>query len=186
MSDLRLAPPLPRPELRRALRAALGRLGRPLRVLAEDVAGLEGAIDLVAADPSGRVVLVLVADAGGDLELVADGLAQRAWLAPRLGDWVKLAPDLDIRPAEGIDLLLLAPEFGARARAAARAADPDRLTLARLHFVAEGQGSPRPLLERLEVSVPGGRRRGASPPPRSAFRSGLCDADLDAAGLGSR
>lgn len=184
MSGLRLAPPPPRDELRRALRAVLGRLGRPLRVLAEDVAGLEGAIDLVAADPAGRVVLVLVADAGGDLELVADGLAQRAWLSPRLGDWRKLAPELDIRPGEGIDLLLLAPEFGARARSAARAADPEGISLARLRFVADGQGQPRPLLERLEAPA-GARRRGSGAPPRSTFRSGLCDADLGAAGVSS-
>lgn len=183
MSDLRLAPYPPGDELRRALRAALGRLGRPLRVLAEDVAGLEGAIDLVAADPAGRVVLVLVGDAGGDLELVAHGLAQRAWLAPRLGDWLKLAPELDIRPQEAIELLLLAPEFGARARAAARAADPEGISLARLRFVADGQAPGRPLLERLEAPG-GGRRRSGPPPARSIFRTGLADADLAVGGSG--
>ena len=48
------------------------RAGRPLRILAEDVAGLERRLDLVAADGAGRVVLVLVAGSASEsLELVA-------------------------------------------------------------------------------------------------------------------
>jgi hypothetical protein len=168
VSELRFVPSPPLGELRRALRGAVARMGRPLRVLAEDVCGLDGAIDLVAADPAGRVVLVLVGEAGGDLELVGHGLAQRAWLAPRLRDWLKLVPDLAIRPDERIDLLLVAPELGARARAAARAADGEGIGLARCRWVADERGSAQLLLEPLPPT-------GEPLPRRSGFRTGLTD-----------
>jgi hypothetical protein len=161
----------------------VGRLGRPLRVLAEDIAGLDGTIELVAADPGGRVVAVLLGGEGEDLELVAHGLAQRAWLAPRIGDWLKLAPELDIRPREGVDLLLVAPDFGARARAAAGAADPEGIALARFRFAAVGKEPARILLETLPPPrVPDERPR-APATPRSAFRTGLSEADLGLAVL---
>jgi hypothetical protein len=179
VSELRLVPPPQRAERRRALRSALARLGRPLRVLAEDVSGLDGCIDLVAADPAGRVVLVLVADEGGDLELLAHGLAQRAWLAPRLRDWLQLAPDLGIRPGERIELFLVAPEIGARTRAAARAVDAERIALARCRWVGDPAGGPaRPLLD--PVPLPGEAPAGVA--RSSAFRTGLSDELL---GLGN-
>lgn len=174
MSAVRWANAPPRREQRRALRAALSRLGRPLRVLAEDVSGLAGSIDLVAADPDGRVVVVLLVDGdqpGADLALVARGLAERAWLAPRLADWVKLAPDLGIRPTEAPRLLLVAREPSAAARLAAREADADDLVLARLRFASAG-GAPAALLEVLDPPE-------SAPAPvtrlRAAFRTGLSD-----------
>jgi hypothetical protein len=172
VSELRLVSPPPRAERRRALRSALARMGRPLRVLAEDVCGLDGAIDLVAADPAGRVVVVLLGDETGDLELVAHGLAQRAWLAPRLRDWLQLAPDLGIQPDERIELLLIAPEIGARTRALARAVDAEGIALARCRWVGDPAGGPaRPLLDPVPAAgdPAGGRRR------ESAFRTGLND-----------
>ena len=176
MTELRLTHSPPRPELRRQLRGALGRLGRPLRVLAEDIAGLESPIDLVAVDPRGRVVLVLVGEEGEDLELVANGLAQRAWLEPRLGDWRKLAPELEIRPDQGVGLLLVAPGFGPRALTAA-AADAQGIALARSRFVETARREPPRLL--LETLRPVGANGGADRPGASAgFRTGLSDEDL--------
>lgn len=175
MSELRVAPPPPRADLLRSLRAALGRRGRPLRVLAEDLLGLDRRIDLLACEPDGRPVLVLLGEEGEDLELVADGLAQRAWLAPRLADHAKLAPDLglatDVVPA----LLLVAPAFGPRARAAAESADP--ITLVRCRFVsAEGNGPAGILLETERPAGPDAAGPGRR--VRSRFRTGLRDADL--------
>lgn len=172
MSELRLVAPPSRAALRRALRGAISRLGRPLRALAEDVCGLDGAIDLVAAEPSGRVVLVLVGEAGEDLELVGHALAQRAWLAPRLGDWLQLAPDLGIRAHETPSLLLVAPDFGDRARAAAAAVDAEGIGLARYRCVADDSGGPARVL--LETVAPGAGGAGARA-RRAVFRTGLTD-----------
>jgi hypothetical protein len=172
VSELRFVPPPSRAALRRALRGAIARLGRPLRALAEDVCGLGGTIDLVAAEPSGRVVLVLVAEAGEDLELVGHALAQRAWLAPRLGDWLQLAPDLGIRSHETPSLLLVAPDFGDRARAAAAAVDAEGIGLARYRCVADDAGGPARVL--LETITAGSGAAGAGA-RRSVFRTGLTD-----------
>jgi len=189
-----------RAEARSALRDAVEELGRPLRVLAEDISGLDRSLDLVCADPAGRVVLVLLGAEGEDLELVADGLAQRAWLEPRLEDWRKLAPGLDVRPELGVGILLVAPEFGARARRAARATPGIGLARVRLAATAGSQPAretPEALLELLEISdAPAAEARpGAVSPPdpvggdpgkaiaapprrRPAFRTGLSEADL--------
>lgn len=195
MSRLRPVLPASRSEARRGLRDAVERLGRPLRVLAEDILGLDRSLDLVCADPAGRVVVVLLGRAGEDLELVADGLAQRAWLEPRLGDWRKLAPGLDVRPDLGVGALLVAPDFGARAREAAR--DATGIGLARIRFVAASDPlaaedpPPAALLELLDppdpsaggvepgADLPGAGGRGPAPPRRrSAFRTGLSEAEL--------
>ncbi len=177
MSRLRPAP-LPSPErLRGALRPALAELGRPLRVLAEGVDGISGEIDLVAVDPGGTLVAVLVArDPGEALGLVARGLAERSSLPRRAEDWLKVAPDLGLRAERGVDLLLLAPDFGAAARAAAAEAGRS-VQLARLRFAAIDGGAPEPLLESLEAAPPPAevpRER----PRLSVFRSGLGEADL--------
>ncbi len=184
MTDLRFTRAPAGPDLRHQLREAVGRLGRPLRVIAEDFGGLESRIDLVAVEPSGRVVLVLIADEGGELERLGDALAQRSWLEPRLRDWMKLAPELDIRPARGVGLLLLVQHVCPRTGAAAAASD---VGLARLRFVSrDGGASPQVLLESVrsaqeEAPSPEGDRRFPAPTaPRteSAFRTSLRDADL--------
>lgn len=177
MSGLRPVP-LPSPErLRSALRAALAERGRPLRVLAEGIEGIAGEIDLVAIDPGGTLVAVLVAsDPAEALGLVARGLAERRSLARRAEDWLKFAPDLGLRVDRGVELLLLAPDFGPAARAAAAEAGPS-IQLAGMRFAALDGGAPELLLESLETSsstahVP--RER----PRLSVFRSGLGDAEL--------
>lgn len=173
-----------RSEVRLALRAALPRAGRPLRILAEDVTGLERQLDLVAADGAGRVVLVLVAGSASEsLELVAAGLAERAWLEPRLGDWRQLAPELDLRPKLGVELLLVAPEFPPAARAAAQAADPRGISLACARFAAGGAGRrPELLLERIGEARPAVAETHGR--VRSAFRTGLRETDLAGSAAG--
>jgi hypothetical protein len=177
MAELSTAPPPPRPQLLRDLRARLGDAAPGLRVVAEGVLGEGAPIDFVGLDPDGRVVLVLVGGAGEDLELVARGLAQRAWLEPRLRDWLQLAPDLGLRPEAGVRLVLLCPDFGPESRAAARALGEAAPLLATYRCVRNG-GSVEPLVEALQPR-PAQARPPASAAGAIAFRSGLSDADLD-------
>lgn len=164
----------PRARLLEQIRAGLDQLDPTLRLLAQGVLGADGPIDFVAVDGSGRAVLVLVGGPGEDLELVSRGLAQRAWLEPRLADWLQLAPNLGVRPEAGARLVLLCPEFGASARAAARAADPDGLSLADFRCLQNG-GEPVVLIEPVS-----NRAADRHPPraPEAGFRTGLTEADL--------
>ena len=109
MPDLSFITPPPRPELLRELRHTLLDAQPELRIVAQGLLGAQTPIDFVGIEASGRLVLVLVADDDRDLELLARGLAQRAWVEPRVSDWLQLAPDLGVRPRAGIRLLLLAP-----------------------------------------------------------------------------
>ncbi len=173
MAELRLVGAPQRSELRRALRSRLPDLGIVLRVIAEDLLGADGPIDLVALDPQGSVVLVLVASEGEDLALVGRSLAEKAWVEPRLRDWVQLAPRLGLAAEAPVRLALLAPGFGAAALAAAGALGPSVAVLATYRCVRNGGG-----VEVLVEPLLGARAREESAPLRSAFRSGLTDADL--------
>jgi len=185
MSDVAWCEPPPRPELVMRVREALSELGASLRILAQDVLGADARIDLVAADPEGRVTLVLWTTGDEDLALAALGLAQRAWVAARLPDWTQLAPQLGLQPEAPVRLLLLAPDFSPTAVAAVRAADPEDIDLVRFRCFRgpSNGGRVSVLLEPLRLAgasrpAPSPRRPG-SPPPAVRFRSGLSDADLD-------
>jgi hypothetical protein len=160
-----------RPQRERlALRGALLRLTPPLETIAEDVLGLVSRIDLVTRDPDGAVTVVLVAEAGADLARLADGLAQRAWLGPRLADWNQLAPHLALSTEAGVRLLLVAARFDERTRCAAEALGPAQVRLAERLPRGDLDVDLRPI-EAAELPPPG------SPSPRreSGFRSGLHD-----------
>ena len=174
MPELAFTSVPPRPQLLEQIRDRLSAVDPSLRLLAQGLLGADAPIDFVAVDGSGRVVLVLVAGPGEDLELVARGLAQRAWAEPRLADWLQLAPNLGIRPEAGARLVLLCPDFGANARAAARAADPDTLELVGYRCLRNG-GEPLVLIE------PAGDTPADRTPhqtPSAGFRTGLSEADL--------
>ena len=96
MSDLTLSGPLSRDDLLRELRAQLHSPPLSLRVLAADLLGLESRIDWVCLGPDRHVVLVFVVEGDDALEALANALAQRAWVAPRLRDWLQLAPDSEV------------------------------------------------------------------------------------------
>jgi hypothetical protein len=187
LPELSLAPPPPRAELLRQLRARLADAAPGLRVLAEEVLGEQGTIDFVGGLPDGRAALVLVGEAGEDLRLVARGLAQRGWLEPRLRDWLKLAPDLGLRPELGVQVVLLCPAFGPESRAAARALGAAAPLLASYRCVRDGRGV-EPLVERLAEGGPAAqppplhiapepRRAGRQPLP--PFRTGLSEAEIE-------
>ena len=155
------------------LRDALGALVPGWRPLAQNVLGADARIDWVGRDGEGRCVIALVGRAGDDLALVASGLAQREWVTDRLADWAQLAPEAGFRPAAGVVVLLLAPQFRPAAIAAARAASGPPLRLAALRFIENGAGTS-PLIEVIgaagEATEPGGA---------PGFRSGLSAAELD-------
>ena len=173
MPEIRLVGTPQRSELRRAVRARLADLRLVLRVIAEDVLGAEGPIDWVALDPQGGVVLVLLGSEGEDLALVGRALAQRAWVEPRLRDWIQLAPRLGLEATAPVRVALLAPAFGPGALAAAGALGPSVAVLASYRCVRNG-GAVEVLLEPLRDTRP----REECPTPASSFRSGLSDADL--------
>ena len=176
MAEIEFEAPLARSELRERLRGRLDALIPGLQLIAEDVLGAETRIDLVALDPQGRATLVLVADPGRELERVADALAQREWLAPRLADWRKLAPQLRLRPEAGTLALVVGSQFGSRARAVARALGEGVCELVVARAVRNGTATGL-LLEPLREAPerPALLRESGT---RSLFRSGLTDAQL--------
>ena len=105
------------------------------------------------------------------------GLAQRAWLEPRIRDWLQLAPRIGLRPEAGVRALLICPAFRAEALAAARSLGSEVLSLASYRCVRDGSGVTV-LLEPVEVAAVSVEAPGpplAAPEP---FRTGLSDLDL--------
>jgi hypothetical protein len=176
LPELSLTAPPPRADLLRQLRLRLDEVAPGVRVVAEGVLGADATIDFIGVEPDGRVTLVLVGEAGGDLELVALGLAQRAWVEARLRDWRQLAPELGLRPEAGVRLVLLSPGFRPESRAAARALGPAAPELGVYRCVRNVAGVET-LLEPLgePTSAPAGS---VEPTPAAPFRTGLTDADL--------
>ena len=183
MPDLRFISPPPRADLLGQLRGRLGQAVPGSRLLAEGLLGADAAIDFVALEPGGSVVLILVGDRGQDLELVGRGLAQRAWVAARLGDWIQLAPNLGLRPDSEVRVLLLCPAFTPETRAAVEAIGAEVMALAIFRCVEDGSGF-EVLVEQLgadEATAGDGARRPrptAAPTEPEPFRTGLSDADL--------
>ena len=171
--------PLSRDAIRAAVRQA-NPFEPPLRILAEDVLGADSRIDLVAADPSGQVVLVLIGDEGEDGALLTRGLAQRAWVRPRLADWLKLGPQLEIQAQAPVQVVLLCPSFSPETRAAAEDLGGEALQLYTCRSIRHPGGAVA-LIERISplpvrfANVPTGE---PEPPPTPRFRSGLSEDDL--------
>jgi hypothetical protein len=186
-NELRYVSALPRDDLRKALRRP-GAFAPPLRILAEDVLGADAPIDFVAVDPSGRVVLVLIAEEGNDEALLTAALAQRAWVRPRIRDWLKLGPDLEVSASAPVVAALLCPTFKAATQAAAADLGPDIILLSTFRCIRDGADATV-LVEPLErdrtledTSTPApapSRPPDAARSDRSSrFRSGLSEADL--------
>jgi hypothetical protein len=175
LADLRITAPPPPEQRRRALRNALGALVAGWRPLAENVLGADARIDWVGRDGEGRCVIALIGRPGGDLALVAEGLAQREWVAARIADWAQLAPESGLRPGAEVGVVLLAPGFRPAAIAAARAAAGAPLQLATLRFVENGSGVV-PLLEAIGGASDRAEANGNG---AAGFRSGLSAAELD-------
>ena len=182
MSELRLIAPPPRRELLARLRPRLGQLVPGGLVIAEGILGADAPIDFVTIDPVGRVVLVLVGAHGEDLELIGQGLAQRAWVEARRGDWLQLAPQLELRADSPVQAMLLCPAFGTASRSAIEALGRDVIAAGQYRCVQSAAGF-EVLVEHVDFDrpedpagdPPPARR---APPAAAEFRSGLSDADL--------
>lgn len=177
MPELALCDAPPRRELLRLLRASAAELWPALRVIAEDVLGADARIDWVALEPGGRACIALVADDGEDLALVARGLAQRAWLGPRLRDWLQIAPRIGLRPEAGVRALLFCPAFRSEALEAANALGADALSLATYRCIRDGAGVSV-LVEPMRGPSGSEASAEAALPPLEPFRTGLSDIDL--------
>jgi hypothetical protein len=161
---------------RLAIRGALLRLTPPLETVAEDVLGSVSRMDLVARDPGGGVTVVLLASEGADLARLAEGIAQCAWLTPRLPDWEQLAPHLGLAVNGGVRLLLACPRFDERTRLAAEALGAGRVLLTEalprgdLDLDLRPLGPASPIPAPAEAAAPR-----AGPPATPQFRSALRD-----------
>jgi len=176
--DLRLAEPPRRSQLLEGLRARLSEAVPALRLIAEGVLGADSSIDFVGVEPTGRVVLILVGKEGDDLELIGRAVAQRAWVEPRIRDWIQLAPSLGVRPGAGARAVLLCPSFRHETEAAAAALGDQTVSLFRYRCLLNG-GNLQILIE------PVAREAAHEPTPPQpdhpdvpAFRTGLSDEDL--------
>ena len=189
MAEVRGVPPVSAEQLRKELRQRIAQVHPDLRVIADDFMGLASPIDLLAVNGRGEIFLLLLALEGeDDAALLTRALAQRAWAGPRVRDWAKLAPDLELAADAPVRAILLAPSFGVETRAAASSLRAGAIELIR--FVSVRAGAERGLL--LEpVDERAGRRtrppaRSRKPPvvdpdkPLPEFRSRLTDADLGA------
>lgn len=166
------------------MRLALAGTEPALRIVAQGLLGAQTPIDFVGIETDGRLVLILVADDDQDLELLARGLAQRAWVEPRVADWLQLAPELGVQPRAGIRVLLLAPRFRPETEAAAQALGPDAPELCGYRCLRNGTGVSV-LIEPARVAPPNAPRSSeVQPTPEpsrrqaGAFRTGLSEADL--------
>ncbi len=178
MADLALIEPPRRAELAEGLRARLGEVVPTLRLIAEGVLGADSSIDFVGVEPTGRVVLVLIGEEGDDLELIGRAIAQRAWVEPRIRDWIQLAPNLGMRPGAGTRAVLLCPSFRHETETAAAALGNEAVSLVRYRYL-QNAGKLEILIEPItrEASRGSPRPRTNSPgaPP---FRTGLSHEDL--------
>jgi len=178
MADLTPAEPPRRSQLVERLRTRLAEVVPTFRLIAEGVLGADSSIDFVGVEPTGRVVLVLIGKDGDDLELIGRAIAQRAWVEPRIRDWVQLAPNLGVRPGAGARVVLLCPSFCHAAEVAASALGDQAVSLVRYRCLHD-KGN----LEVLVEPIAAGAVRGSSAPRRDgagtpAFRTGLRDEDL--------
>jgi hypothetical protein len=114
------------------LHAALSQLEQPLEPVVEGILGLDTRIDAIARDAGGRAWAILRCEPDRAAARLTEGLAQCSWLEPRLDDWLKLAPELGIRPEAGVGLVLLCTAFDAHTRAAARTLGRNRVRLVTL------------------------------------------------------
>jgi hypothetical protein len=197
LADLEWQGVAEQPALRRAIRHRLRSFAPSLRILAEDFLAETSPIDLLGVGEEGDLHVVRIARAGHDATLLTEAIADRVWLQPRLEDWLKLSPELDLDPDAEIRALLLCPDFGPATRSAVRGFPDGCLQLIRYRCLQQ-RGQLEVLLERVGPtrgrpdrprSTPAGRMQpgepgdlarqtATAPESPTRFRTGLTDADL--------
>ena len=178
MTEQQTTEPPHRALLIRSVAARLHLVVKGFQPIAQDLLADTSRIDVFGVAGDGAAVLALLGEEDEALTLLARALAQRAWLAPRLADWLKLAPDLGVRPDAAVQALLLCPRFGPEALAAAGTVDRSTLRLVTWRFVRNGSHADV-LLEPVGAPPLSSQAPApAEPASPSAFRTGLSEADL--------
>jgi hypothetical protein len=179
LADLSFTAPPSRLQLVEQLRPRLGEIIPSFHLVAESMLGADSLIDFVGVEPSGRVVVILLGAEGEDLEMIGRALAQRAWVEPRIRDWIKLAPNLGARLGAGVRVVLLCASFHPETEAAAAALGPNTIHLARYRCLRDSNSLEIVLEPSSQASIPPpppNRPTASNLPP---FRTGLTDDDLD-------
>jgi hypothetical protein len=168
-----------RAELRSALRTQAAELESGARLIASDLLAAESSIDLLLAGEDGAALVVVIAEAGQELAALARAAAHLGWVAARLRDWRKLAPELPLRPERPVRALVLARDPGSEVQAAAEA-----LTMVKLRRFQPVE-TPDGLRVLLFPPAAPGAQSGTAPgwadagsPPVPKLRTSLGDAEL--------
>lgn len=143
--------------LRRTIRHELRRLHPSIRVFAEDLLTETTTVDLVGRGASGELVAIRIGRPSEDERLLTSLLADCAWLGPRLEDWCKLAPQLDLDPDASVRGLLVCPDFR-RETCSAVSLLPQQIRLLRYHWLPRQHGRLAVLLEPVKLDPPIQRR----------------------------
>lgn len=171
-------PPPPPAEVRQFVRRRMILLEPATRILAEDLLAETSRVDLVAVDHQGQAVLVLIGQEGEDRALLTRALAQCAWARTRLGDWLKLAPQLDLEAAAGVRAIILSPSFHPETLLAASSLEAPKVSTVVYRCISNET--------RSQLLLEAAPRRAAGPGDAlsrslghvSPFRSGLTESDL--------
>lgn len=159
------------------------------RVLASDWLADRSRIDLLGT-AGGAAVVVGFADRGHELETFGRLLAHIHWVRPRLGDWLKLAPELGFSAGAPVSGVLAGPDLDPEVLAAVEALPAGLVTPIHTRWVGgdvwlEAPTRPIEPTETLPPRSTPTSRVAPSPdasvnadPGPSPFRTGLTDADL--------
>jgi hypothetical protein len=185
-----LADPAPaglpdRRTLRRAIRHELRRLDPSIRVVAEDLLTETTTVDLVGRGARGELVAIRIGRGGDDDRLLTGLLADRAWLAPRLVDWCKLAPELDLDPDAGVRGLLVCPDFQRETCSAATLLPEQAIGLIRYHCLPRQYDRWAVLLESVKLDPPIHRPSPEAISEHDPFPDSAEDRSAPPAGTGS-
>lgn len=170
MADYEWQGPIEQASLRRALRHALRRFAPGWRVIAEGFLGATTPIDLLAIGDGGELICVRCATEDGgpapDARLLAQGLSDLGWIAPRIQDLRNLAPELGLSALEKPCSLLVTPhvdsDVGTAVDHLAGVLGAGRLSLVRYRPLRQ-QGQLALLLEPVKPLTPPPRQPSASP-----------------------
>ena len=162
MAELAPASLPDRRTLRRAIRHELRRLDPSIRVIAEDLLTETTTVDLIGRGSGGELVAIRIGRGGDDDRLLTGLLADRTWLTPRVVDWCKLAPELDLDPDGGVRGLLVCPDFRRETCSAVTLLPEQAIGLVRYHCLPRQHGRWVVLLEPVKLDPPI-RRPGPDP-----------------------
>ena len=140
--------------LRRAIRHELRRLDPSIRVVAEDLLTETTTVDLIGRGGGGELVAIRIGRGDDDDRLLTGLLADRTWLIPRLVDWGKLAPELDLDPDAGVRGLLVCPDFRRETCSAVTLLPESAIGLIRYHCLPRQHGRWAVLLEPVKLDLP--------------------------------